>query len=90
MNIRYWLVMLLTLALLGCVASDSSVELNNEPQVAEWGNRTCPVMRGVAVDANCYAIFEGKKLYFSSSSSRTEFMQNPEAYRAELLSSSGK
>lgn len=89
MKTDFLLVVLLALALVGCAMNETGDD-QNEVQVAEWGNLTCPVMRSVAVDKNFFMIFEGKKVYFSSRSSMEEFSKNPEAYRAELMSASGK
>jgi len=51
---------------------------------ADAGNKTCPVMKGRAVNPNLYVEYKGKKVYLCCTKCVKMFKDDPEKYAANL------
>ena len=51
---------------------------------ADAGNKTCPVMKGRAVNPNLFVEYQGKKVYLCCPKCVKMFKESPEKYAANL------
>ena len=77
------ILLVLFLLVMGCASTP-------DQDVPEWGNRTCPVMRGGEIIKEIYTIHKGKKIYFCCKPCIKEFKKDPAKYEKIMLEDMAK
>ncbi len=80
---------LLALMVLGvttavCQGAEQHAHADVQIEEEEVAQTTCPVLKGVKIDANIYTDYKGKRVFFCCQMCKATFGQNPEKYLTAL------